>query len=197
MKLMHLSAIAALALAIPMSGPALAQSVSGQVNIHAFVAPRCGVTYSGDPTFSGTINLGEMSQANGTMLSGLIASSTTSPAGVASYFLGCSGSTFTVTLSATRLVNPAAIALPPSSAIVDYTAEIKVALSVGGFGSAGYTTALPLPAPTSKLISSYVSPIPGNFEVRVFGLMPENGVTSVLIAGNYDSVITILVTPGA
>jgi len=47
------------------------------------------------------------------------------------------------------------------------------------------------------LVNSFVSPVPGNFEVRVYGLMPDNGISSVLIAGNYDSVITVLVTPAA
>ena len=180
-----------------LAGPAMAQSVSGQVNVHGFVAPRCGVTFSGDSTFSGTINLGELAQANGTMLSGLAASSTSSPAGLASYLIGCSGATFNVTLSATRLVNPLAVGLPPASAIIDYTTEIKIALSAGGFATIGYTTALALPAPTTQLVNSFVSPVPGNFEVRVYGLMPDNGISSVLIAGNYDSVITVLVTPAA
>mgnify|MGYP007117578395 FL=1 len=54
-----------------------------------------------------------------------------------------------------------------------------------------------LPAPTTQLVNSFVSPVPGNFEVRVYGLMPDNGISSVLIAGNYDSVITVLVTPAA
>ena len=197
MKCQHLIASAALALAASIAGPALAQSVSGQVNVHGFVAQRCGVTFAGDTTFSGTINLGELSQANGTMLSGLVASSTTSAAGVASFLIGCSGATFNVTLSATRLVNPLVVALPPSSGNIDYTAEIKIALSLGGFATVGYTTAVSLPAPTTQLVNSFVSPVPGNFEIRVYAFAPENGPTSVLIAGNYDSVITIVVAPAA
>jgi hypothetical protein len=197
MKIRQYFAVTTCAVLTTMAVPAIAQSVSGQVNVHGFVAPRCGITFAGDSTFSGTINLGELAQSNGTMLPGLMASSTSSTAGMAAYFLGCSGATFNVTLSATRLANPGIVALAPASNIIDYTAEMKIALATGGFATVDYTTALPLPAPTTQLVNSFVSPVPGNLEVRVFAFLPDNGSTSVLIAGNYDSVITIVITPGA
>lgn len=195
MKLRDFAASATFALAALTAAQASAQSVTGTVNLHGTVAPRCGSTFNGDTTFSGTINLGELTASNGAILPGLAASSTSSPAGVADFFVGCSSTRFNVTMSATRLINPASTPAPPGSATIDYTAESKIALAEGGFAYANYTTAATLPAPTVKLVTGAVSAVAGNFQVRVYGLHPDNGDSSIMLAGNYDAVISILVAP--
>lgn len=188
-------------IALPMMAlaafPVGAQSVSGTVGVRGTVAARCGATYSGNSSFSGTINVGELSQTNGTIAPALRASTTTSPAGVADFFIGCTSNGFTVTLSATRLINPAFPSTPPGSSILDYTAEAKIELSEGGFALVDYTTAAALPASTVQAVAGFVSAAPSNFQVRVFALRPDNGDAALLLGGTYDSVITILVAPTA
>lgn len=174
---------------------AAAQSVSGSVGVHGTVAPRCGSTFAGDTSFSGTINLGELSQSNGTILPTLAGSTTNSPAGVADFFVGCTSNRFDVTISATRLINPAFPSTPPGSSIIDYTAEAKIALSEGGFALVDYLTAAALPAATVQTVDGFVSAVPGNFQVRVFAFHPDNGPASLLLAGTYDAVISILIAP--
>lgn len=186
---------AAIALSAVFTAPTEAQTVSGQVNIHGFVAPRCGSTLNADTTFNGTINLGELTQTNGTLNSTFVNSTTTSPVGTAAFLIGCTGGGANVSLSATRLTNPTAPELPSSSNHIDYTAEIKIALGTGGFAYVDYTTAAALPAATAQTISTYFAQSPGNFEVRVFGLAAENGTSSLLVAGSYDSAVTITVSP--
>lgn len=195
MKYRHHAASAALALAALMAAPAAAQSVSGSVTVHGTVQARCGSTFAGDTSFSGTINLGELSQANGTISPTLAGSTTNAPAGVADFFIGCSSNSFDVTLSATRLINPDFPSTPPGSSIIDYTAEAKITLGEGGFALVDYRTAAALPASTVQTVLGFVSAVPGNFQVRVFALAPDNGAASVLLAGSYDAVITILVAP--
>lgn len=195
MKFKYLAASAALALGALTATQASAQSVTGTVNVHGTVAPRCGSTFNGDTTFAGTINLGELTGSNGAILPGLAASSTNSPAGVADFFVGCSSTRFNVTLSATRLVNPASVPAPPGSATIDYTAETKIAKAEGGFSFATYTTTATLPPPSVTLVNGAVSAVAGNFQVRVYALHPDNGDASIMLAGAYDSVISILVTP--
>jgi hypothetical protein len=195
MKVRYHAASAVLALAALMVNPVAAQNVSGSVAVHGTVSARCGSTYAGDSTFSGTINLGEMSQSNGTLLPTLSGSTTNAPVGVADFFVGCTSNGFSVTISASRLVNPDFPSTPPASGIIDYTAEAKIALGEGGFALVGYTTAAVLPASTVQTISGFVSAVAGNFQVRVFAFQPDNGPASVLFSGSYDAVITILVAP--
>jgi hypothetical protein len=52
-----------------------------------------------------------------------------------------------------------------------------------------------LPAPTVESIAHVFANVAGNFQVRVFGLNAENGPASILVAGDYDSTITITVAP--
>lgn len=195
MKYRYHAASAALVLTALTANPAAAQNVSGSVAVHGTVTARCGSSFTGDTTFSGTINLGELSQSNGTILPALAASTTNSPAGVADFFVGCTSDSFVVTMSATRLVNPLFPSEPPASSIIDYTAEAKIALAEGGFALVDYTTAAALPAATVQTVDGFVSAAPGNFQVRVFALTPDNGPASVLFAGSYDAVITILISP--
>lgn len=196
MKYRYHAASAALTLAAAlMATHASAQSVSGSVGLQGTVAPRCGSTFAGDTTFSGTINLGELSQSNGTISPTLAASTTNSPAGVADFFVGCTSNRFDVTLSATRLINPAFPSTPPGSSILDYTAQAKITLGEGGFALVDYLTAAALPAATMQTVNGFVSAVPGNFQVRVFAFHPDNGPASLLLAGSYDAVISILIAP--
>lgn len=195
MKIRYLAASAVLALAALTATQASAQNVTGTVDVHGTVAPRCGSTFSGNSTFSGTIDIGEMTASSGTLLSGLVASSTNSPAGVADFLIGCSTVRFNVTMSATRLVNPADIPAPPGSATIDYTAEVKIEMAAGGFTYATYTTAAAQPAASVTLVNGAPSAVAGNFQVRVYGLHPDNGDSSIMTAGSYDSVISIQVAP--
>lgn len=197
MKIRYLTASAALALSVLTATQAPAQSVTGTVNLHGSVAPRCGSTFAGDTTFAGTIDLGELTGSNGAILPSMVASNTNSPAGVADFSIGCSSTRFNVTMSATRLVNPASTPAPPGSATINYTAEAKIELAEGGFAHATYTTAAILPAPSVTLVTGAVSAVAGNFQVRVYALHPDNGDASIMLAGSYDSVISILVEPAA
>ncbi len=163
-----------------MSLPVTAQTVTGTVNVHGFVAPRCGSTLNGDSSFNGTINVGELTQTNGTLSPTLSGSTTNSPVGIASFLVGCTGGGAIVTLSATRLTNPVAPSLPTSSNDIDFTAEVKISLGTGGFAFVDYTTAAPLPAATTQTIPTFFANVPGNFEVRVFGFAAENGASSLL-----------------
>ncbi len=178
-----------------MASAVSAQNVTGQVTVHGFVAPRCGSSYSGDSTFSGAIQLGELTQQNGTLSPSLAGSSANSPAGLATFLVGCTGTGSTVTVSATRLSNPSAPQLAGSSNDVDFTVQANIAMAAGGFTTVNYTTAQALPSPTVAPISGVFANVPGNFEVKVFGLSAENGSASFLVAGNYDATITVTVAP--
>ena len=191
----NLIAASAILMTAALAAPAAAQTVSGQVDVSGFVSARCGSTYEGDPTFSGSIALGELSQTSGTLSTALANTTTSAPAGDVLFTVGCTSVASTVTLSATRLSNPVAPTLPTASNDIDYMAEIKIALANGGFAMINYRTAAAAPAPTVSALSDISANQPNNFSVRVYDLDAENGADSFLVAGSYTSVITITVSP--
>lgn len=191
----NLIAAFALLIAATQAAPAFAQTVTGQVDVNGFVTARCGSTFEGDSSFTGSIALGELSQTSGTLSTTLSNTTTSAPAGEVLFTVGCTSVASTVTLSATRLSNPVAPTLPTASNDIDYMAEIKIALANGGFANINYRTAAATPAPTVSALSDIYANQPNNFSVRVYDLEAENGATSFLVAGNYTSVITITVSP--
>ena len=189
---------AALVLATLLAGNAGAQTVTGTVAVSGFVAPRCGATYAGSSSFSGLIELGELSAPGGTLSPVFTGSSASNPAGSTIFLVGCNQGASSVTLSATRLSNATPIGDPSASDDIDFTAQAKISLSAGGFSYVDYTTAETLPTPTTSTIQgTFANVASGNFEVRVFGFAAEMGATSILVAGAYTSTISITVTPAS
>lgn len=191
-------ASAAIGLAVLCASNAGAQTVTGTVTVSGFVAPRCGATYAGNSSFSGTIELGELSAPNGALSPAFTGSTSSNPAASTIFLVGCNQGASEVTVSATRLSNPSLVGDPSASDDIDFTAEAKIALSAGGFAFVNYTTAATLPAPTTALVSgTFANTASGNFEVRVYGFAAEMGAASILVAGTYTSTISITVTPAS
>jgi hypothetical protein len=195
-----LAALAAAASAV-IGMPAAAQTATGEIGLRGFVANRCGAggdTVTGN-AFSGTISLGELATTEGTIRNALVSSTSGSPAGTIAFGAGCTGTAATVSISATRFSNPNPVRGDASGVSfandIDYTAQAAMSLSGGGITTLNYTTAASLPAPSTLAITEPFALVPGNLEVRVFGLMPEGGAQSVLTAGNYSATITVTITP--
>src|SRR3546814_8467945 len=93
---------------------------------HTICALVTGVQTCALPiSFSGTISLGELSDAEARLRSALINSTSGSPAGTIAFQAGCTGTAATVTLSATRLSTPSPVAAAEGtvrSNDLDYTA---------------------------------------------------------------------------
>lgn len=193
----------AAASAAMIAAPLAAQSASGQIGLRGFVSSRCGVgAVSGTMTsdLSGTISLGELSDPEGHLRAALLNSTSGSPAGTIAFQAGCTGTASSVTLAATRFSTTSPVMGDGSGTIttsndIDYTAQVAMALSGGGITTLNYTTAPTLPAPSSLAVTESFAFVPGNFEIRVFGLIPEGGNQSILVAGNYDATITVTITP--
>ncbi|HEY4545189.1 MAG TPA: hypothetical protein VIG90_02005 [Pedomonas sp.] len=197
-----LAALATIGMAALTPEPVQAQSSTGQVSLRGFVASRCGAGGASGTTssaFGGTISLGELSDTNARLRPALVNSTSGSPAGTIAFQAGCTGTAATVTLSATRLSTtnpvPAGEGGFTVSNDIDYTAQVAMALTGGGITTLNYTTAATLPAPSTLTVGDGFAFIPDNFEIRVFGLRPEGGDQSVLVAGTYDAVITVTITP--
>jgi hypothetical protein len=137
MKKILLTALAA-ASALAIATPAAAQSVTGIVNITGNVAAKCIVVDDGNPTgadFGGTVALGELAQANGTMATDLATRfNAVSNNGQLQYKIVCNSANTSVAVDADPIVAATGLAQTGYANRVDYKASVAVAL-VGGPGT--------------------------------------------------------------
>jgi hypothetical protein len=180
-----------------LGGVASAQ-VTGTVQVTGQVTGKC-VVIGGDGavgSFSSVISLGELDQADGTLLPGLHGSTLGSPSGpVTLAQINCNSSAPTVAISATRLTDGVPEASANFSSSIDYTAAAIVGLAAGGATNVTYTTAAALPPATQKQLGGPLSNQPGDVEVEVFGLTPDHGLASFLTPGDYSAMVTVTITP--
>ncbi len=194
MKLSALIAVSALALGV--AAPAFAAGTpTGTITITANEPTKCSVITGGTgTTFSGTIALGAINAADGTLLTNL--EGNTAPAGQqATFQIQCNGSDATVTLSSSRF-STSGTAPTGYSTHVDYTTELDAALAVGGPTQFFYTTAAVLPGATSSNLGGRLANNgSNNLTVKVYSFAAENGASSIMAAGNYTSTINISIAP--
>jgi hypothetical protein len=165
MKKILLTALAA-ASALAIATPAAAQSVTGIVNITGNVDSKCIVATMGNPTgadFGGTVALGNLAQANGTMATDLATRfNAVSNNGQLQYKIVCTSANTSVAVDADPIVAATGLAQTGYANRVDYKASVAVTL-VGGAGTRSRTirppwrpersitaTGSPPPAPTSR-----------------------------------------------
>jgi len=180
------AAIAVALLGLPQA--ALAQQVTGTINLTGNVAGRCGVV-GGGQTFSDTINLGELAGNDGRLRTDL---TDASPDAIRNFSVVCTGATPKVTLSATRLSTGATAATGYANAI-DFTTSVVVLQATGTPPSITYTTAAALPAPANVSLTGPLANAPDNVSVRVYSFGTAAG--ALLVAGAYTSVINVTISP--
>jgi hypothetical protein len=183
--------------------PAAAQTVTGTVNVTGNVQARCavqtGTTEAG--TFSGTLALGRLDAADGTLRTALTSSATATPADAQKVTarVVCTTGNPTLTIGATKLSNGAT---EPSStqysSVIDYTASLKVTKVDNTVADIQYNTKTATAAATSQQLGTRIKGgTTDNVEVSIFGLNAKNGATSVLDAGSYTSAVTVTIQPTA
>lgn len=172
-----------------------AGSLTGMVTLDGDVPAQCSVATDvpGVLLFQTTVQLGDIADGNGHLVSSL-ATSTNSSAPVATFQVNCTGAHNTATLEATPLaIAPAPAAQTGYSSSVAYTAEADYA-SVGGTvmqtqPSNGVTS-----SPTTAFQFANQS---GNLAIKAYAFDDGNNAVDVLDAGAYQGVITVVITPGA
>jgi hypothetical protein len=174
---------------------ALAQTVSGTVNVTGSVSARCVViTGGGGGTFTGSISLGELAGTDGTLSSTLSGSTNASPGGATQFRVNCNSAAPKVTLSATRLALSPTVTAPAGYAnVIDYTADLDASLASGSSQTVSYVTASALPAPTVQTLSDSFANAPNNLTIKAHSL--NTAASALLMAGNYSSVISVTIEP--
>ena len=160
--------IGAALLGLAVAPAALAQTVTGTVNVTGSVAAKCVVITGGSgASFSGSIPLGELAGTDGTLSSTLSGSTNASPAGSTQFRVNCNSVAPKVTLSATRLaLAPSATAPAGYTGVIDYTAALDASLSSGSTQTVSYVTAAALPAATVQALSSSLANSANNLTIK-------------------------------
>lgn len=188
MKKLAFTALAAAA-AIAGATPAFAQA-SGTVDVTGTVASKCATV----GTITGTISLGELAKANGTVE----AAFPNNAGGLSRQFtVRCTGANPVLSVNASPLVN-GAVATPAAgyTNTVHYTATLSAA-------AAGTTGATASAADTSNVSGATTAALSGRLSAAANNvtLVISNGNTtdaaSVLEAGTYAGSVAVQVTPAA
>jgi hypothetical protein len=198
---MNKIALAALISASALSAtPALAQSVAGTVNVTGTVAGRCSIIESSveKQTFTGSIDLGRLDTANGTLIPTLTSSSTTTPAAgktVAARVV-CNSANPTIGVSATKLAISAGGTPSAGYAnVIDYVAALRVKTALNTTAEVKFDTLTDTLEKTAKLGGRVAGGADNNVEVNVSSLRTVGGATNILNEGNYASIVSLSITP--
>ena len=180
--------------------PASAQNVAGTVNVTGTVAARCSVIESGleKTSFTGTIDLGRLDAANGTLRPELTSATSTAPANAKKVTarVVCTSSNPTIGISATKLAIAGAGAAGTGYAnSIDYVAALRVntASTTLPVAEVKFDTQTNSAAVTAQLGSRIAGGTTDNVEVNVSNLRTAAG--SVLNQGTYASIISLSITP--
>jgi type 1 fimbria pilin len=194
-----LTALAA-APALAIAAPASAQTVTGVVNITGNVDSKCIVATAGSPTgpatFGGTVALGNLAQANGTMATDL--STRFNAVGnntQLQYKIICTSANTTVSVDADPILASTGLAQAGYANRIDYNAHVAVTL-VGGAGAplANDSSAA---AATTVNYSDRLAVAATNIAVTADTFRTPT-ITDILVAdASYTGKITIVVSPGA
>ncbi|QIL01365.1 hypothetical protein G7078_00175 [Sphingomonas sinipercae] len=182
--------------------PAMAQQVSGTVNVTGTVAGRCSVVESGaeKTTFTGNIDLGRLDAADGTLRSELTSSTTASPADAKKVTarVVCTSANPTIGVSATKLaIANAGDAGVGYANVIDYVAalRVKTASSTNPLTEVKFDTLSDSTPITAKLGARIQGGTDNNVEVNVSSLRTKGGAGNVLNEGTYNSVVSLSITP--
>ncbi|QLC22434.1 hypothetical protein HFP51_09730 [Parasphingopyxis sp. CP4] len=193
---MRTTLLIATAIAMTAAAPAAAQSVTGTVNITGSVGEKCLVTDPGPAgnTFTTTIDLGELAQADGTLRTGIEADFNAGGTGASDvdFRVVCTTANPAVTVDADPIVS--ANSAPAGYAnTIDYQADITFSLVANGSQTVSNDTTAGTPAAAS--LSDRLATGGTNVNVAGSNFRTPNA-TDVLVADpNYTGLITITIAP--
>lgn len=194
-----LTALAA-APALAIATPVAAQTVTGVVNITGNVDSKCIVATPGNPTgpatFGGTVALGNLAQANGTLATDLATRFNAAGNNTQlQYKIVCTSANTNVSVDADPILAATGLAQPGYANRVDYKAHVAVTL-VSGPGA-------PLASDSSDAAATSVN-YPNRLAVTTTNVavtantFRTPNLTDILVAdASYTGKITIVVSPGA
>ena len=186
-------ALIAMTAAAAIATPAMAQTVTGTINITGNVAPKCFVLNGEDvnSTFTANVAMGELAKSDGTLKdSATLATTFASQGGSAlDVRVLCTSANPAVSVKAEPLANTTAAPAGYDNS-VDYTADVTFT-RVGG--TTLVSDASTDGTATTATLASRLTGTGTNVSVRTSNW----SATGVLVSGDYTGKITVLVSPTA
>ena len=197
-KTMKKIALIAMTAAAAIASPAMAQTVTGTINITGSVAAKCMVV-SGtavSSTFGTTVAMGELSQADGTLKDGATLASTFNSVGgtgIAAHVV-CTSADATVTVDADPLVSASGAGAPTGySNTVSYQADVTFTKTTGSSLVSNDTTAA---AATSQALGGRLAASGTNVVVATSNWRTLGTGDELLTSGtDYSGKIVVTVSP--
>lgn len=174
--------------AFSFAGQADAQTASGTVNVNGTVSARCSAV----TPISGTIALGELAKADGTVDS---AFSSAASGLTRSFTVLCNGANPQFSVNAKALVNAAATNSPTGyTNTVHYTASVAANLAKGGATTVADQSIAS--GATVGLLGDRLAVATNNVTLTI-GSGATTDTKAVLEAGTYTGSVDIVITPAA
>lgn len=167
------------------TSPAMAQNVTGTIDLEGTVSAKCFVVPGNGGTFDADVDFEALDEDDGTLRTDLGTTFDTK-----SFTVKCNSGTVDLSIEATPLANTATAAAGYDNSI-NYTATLTVDMTTGtktvddlssGAGATTDTTTLPL------------KNADGNVQITTSGYATNNS-TDLLVAGNYTGTITVVISP--
>lgn len=190
-KLIGLSVAASL---MAIASPAMAQSVTGTVNITGTVAPKCLVVPGANSSFTTTVNLGELSQADGRLAGDLETRFTQQGGAGLNARVVCTTAAPTISVDATPITS-ATTADAGYANRIDFTANVAVTTTGG---SASFSNSSAAPALGATAIGGRLANNGGNNIFITASNFATPAATDLLVAAtDYTGQIVVVIAPGA
>jgi hypothetical protein len=194
MYMKKLFAISVAASLVAMASPALAQDVTGTVNITGTVAPKCLVVPGAATSFSQNVALGELAQADGTLATDLAARFLSAGGSGLEARVVCTTAAPTISVDATEIQSTAAAA-PGYANRIDFTANVAVTTTNGtaNFSNSSAGAALSAAPIGGRLANNGGN----NIAITATGFATENATDLLVAASDYTGQIVVVIAPGA
>jgi len=182
-------------------GPAGPNDIALSIPVTAHVGSVCSVVTgggAGGADFGSTVQLGDLADQNGHLVSALNASTSAAASVIQQFQVDCTGSNDAISITATPVaIAPAVSAAPGRASSVDYTAEVDFATT----GNANSVT-LSHEADGTLALGSLGSGVSlanaaNDVTIKAYNFRTANTATDVLVASpSYTGVITITISAG-
>lgn len=176
------------------ASPAMAQDVTGTVNISGSVAPKCLVQPAAGGTFTATVALGELSKADGRLATDLASRFSSAGGSGLEVRVVCTTPAPTISVDATEISSAASSATGYANRI-DFTANVAVTTVTGSASFSNSSTASALAA--TAVGGRFANTSSSNVVITASSFATA-ATTDLLVAANdYTGKIVVVVAPGA
>lgn len=179
---------------VAMVSPAMAQDVTGTVNISGTVASKCLVQPAAGNAFTATVALGELSQADGRLATDLATRfQSVGGTGLAAHVV-CTTAAPTISVDATEIASAAPSATGYANRI-DFTANVAVTTVTGSASFSNRSTASALAA--TAIGGRFANAGGSNIAITASNFSTQAATDLLVAASDYTGKIVVVIAPGA